>query len=302
MDNTKKYLLLDRVFLSAGVLATAFALLVLSALLLDVVFDALPKLNIDFLTSYPSRKAADSGAYSAIVGTIWMMCVTALLAFPLGLASGIYLEEYAPKNRFTAFIELNINNLAGVPSIIFGLLGLSVFVRFFGFGQSILAGACTLTLLILPVIILTTREALRVIPSSIRHAAYALGATKWQVVSKQVVPAAMGNILTGFILAMSRAIGETAPLVTIGALAYVAFIPESPVQFFPEQPFVKFTLSGIFESFSVLPIQIFNWVSKAQKGFANCAAGGIVVLLGLTLLMNFFAIMLRNRYQKKIKW
>jgi phosphate transport system permease protein len=226
------------------------------------------------------------------------MVVTACFALPVGIGAGVYLEEYGRKNRLTDLIELNIANLAGVPSVIYGLLGLGLFVRYMHLGRSVLAGGLTLALLILPVIVLSTREALRAVPFSIREGSFALGATKWQTVSHQVLPAAFGNILTGIILAMSRAIGETAPLITIGALTYIAFLPQSPISssYFTG---ISFTLRGLLDPFTVLPIQIFNWISRPQKGFAANAAAGILVLLGLTLAMNALAIILRHHYQKK---
>lgn len=293
---------LDTLFNVLGVAATAFALLFLVVLLIDVLMDAMPRLTPQFVTSFPSRKPQEAGILAALVGSIWIMALTAIIAFPVGLAAGVYLEEYAKKGKLTSFIEININNLAGVPSIIYGLLGLGIFVRFFGLDRSVLAGAFTLSLLVLPVIILTTRESLRAVPNSIREAAYALGATRWQMVSRQVVPAAMGNILTGLILAISRAVGETAPLITIGALAYVAFLPTPPVSVTTTAPFVHISGQGFFDFFTVMPIQIFNWVSRPQKGFAENAAAGIIILLVLTLMMNAAAIIIRYRFQKKIRW
>jgi phosphate transport system permease protein len=221
--------------------------------------------------------------------------LTGIITVPLGVAASIYLEEYSKKNWFRNFIEINIANLAGVPSIIYGLLGLGLFVRLMGLGRSLMAGAMTLAILVLPIVILSTREALRAVPSSIREASYALGASKWQTIRNQVLPAAMSGILTGMILAMSRAIGETAPLITIGALTYVAFLPTSPVSL--EFPFISF--QGLFDAFSVLPIQIFNWVSRPQKGFSTDAAAGIIVLLIITFLMNSIAIYFRYKYEKR---
>ncbi len=260
-------------------------LLVLLVLLIDVFLDGASRLKWDFFINFPSRKPEEAGILSAWVGSLWVMVATASIALPLGIGAGIYLEEYAKKSRLTSFIEINIANLAGVPSVIYGLLGLGLFVRYFNLDRSILAGGFTLALLTLPVIILSTREALRAIPSSIREASYALGATKWQTVRFQILPAAFGSILTGIILAMSRAVGETAPLITIGALTYIAFLPQ-----------------GLLDPFTVLPIQIFNWVSRPQKGFFANAAAGIIVLLCLTLIMNAIAIILRHRYQKKVRW
>ncbi len=274
-------------------------LVILAVLVWDVFNDGWGKLNWQFLTSYPSRKPEIAGILSSWVGTVWLMFTTAILAIPIGIGSGIYLEEYARKNKFTDFIEINIANLAGVPSIIYGLLGLGIFVRLMHMDRSVLAGGMTLALLILPVVILSTREALRAVPSSIREASYALGATKWQTVRGQVLPVAFGNILTGIILAMSRAIGETAPLITIGALTYIPFLPQSPLTFSAQFPFVHVSLVGFTEAFTVLPIQIFNWVSRPQKGFLACAAAGIVVLLCITLMMNAMAIYLRHKHQRR---
>ena len=273
---------MDKVFQFLGIGATLFGLVILGVLIIDVLIDGWPRLRWDFFTSYPSRKPEQAGILSAWVGTIWVMGLTALIALPLGIGAGIHLEEYARKNHLTNFIEINIANLAGVPSVIYGLLGLGLFVRYLNLDRSVVAGGLTLALLILPVIILSTREALRAVPFSIREASYALGATRWQTVRRQVLPAALGNILTGIILAMSRAVGETAPLITIGALTYIAFLPQTPL-----------------DAFTVLPIQIFNWVSRPQKGFYADAAAGIIVLLAMTLLMNALAIYLRHKNQKR---
>lgn len=289
----------DAVFKLAGIACTFAGLLLLSVLLIDILMDGWGRLNKDFLFSYPSRKPQEAGILSAWVGTVWLLAVTALAALPVGIGAGIYLEEYARKNRLTNFIELNIANLAGVPSIIYGLLGLGLFVRLMRLDRSVLAGGLTLALLILPVIILSTREALRAVPYSIREGSFALGATKWQTIRHQVFPAAFGNILTGIILAMSRAIGETAPLITIGALTYVAFLPQSPIAS-SELTGISFSLRGLLDQFTALPIQIFNWISRPQKGFHENAAAGIIVLLLLTLAMNALAIFLRHRHQRKM--
>ncbi|NPB03532.1 MAG: phosphate ABC transporter permease PstA [Thermotogae bacterium] len=271
----------DRLIVILGLFLTFFALAVLGTLVIDVFLDALPRLNVKFLTSYPSRHPEHAGILPALVGSIWIGILTALISFPLGVATAIYLEEYAPKNFLTELLEINIANLAGVPSIIYGILGLELFVRALNLGKSVLAGSLILALLVLPMIVIASREAIRNVPYSIREAAYALGASKYQTVIYQVVPAAMPGILTGTILAMSRALGETAPLVMIGALTFVPFIPES-----------------VFDPFTVLPIQIFNWVSRPQKEFATNAAAAIVVLLFLTFSLNFIAIYLRGRYSK----
>ncbi len=264
-----------------GLFLTFFALAVLFTLVADVFIDALPRLNVKFLTSYPSRHPEHAGILPALVGSIWIGVLTALISFPLGVATAVYLEEYAPKNLLTELLEINIANLAGVPSIIYGILGLELFVRTLNLGKSIISGALILALLVLPMIVIASREAIRNVPYTIREAAYALGASRYQTVLYQVVPAAMPGILTGTILAMSRALGETAPLIMVGALTFVAFIPES-----------------IFDPFTVLPIQIFNWVSRPQRAFATNAAAAIVVLLFLTFSLNFLAIYLRNRYSR----
>ena len=293
---------LDGLFKVLGILTTVFGVLVLLVLFIDVFLDGASRLSLDFLTSFPSRKPEAAGILSAWVGTLWIMAVTAFIAIPLGIGSAVYLEEYAPKNRLTALIEISIANLAGVPSVIFGLLGLGLFVRWFNLDRSVLAGGLTLAILVLPVIILSTREALRAIPFSIREASYAVGATKWQTVYLQVLPAALGNIMTGVILAMSRAVGETAPLITIGALTYIAFLPQAPVSLSGGFPFIHFSLQGLLDPFTALPIQIFNWVSRPQKGFSVNASAGIIVLLGITLAMNSIAVILRYRQRKKTRW
>jgi phosphate transport system permease protein len=274
--------LADRIFVACGLAATLVGLLALAALLFDVVSDGTTRLSWSFLTSYPSRRPADAGIFPALVGSLFVMVLTAAIAIPFGVAAALYLEEYGGRGRFFRLIEINIANLAGVPSIIYGLLGLGLFVRFMAMGRSVLAGACTLALLVLPVVILTTREAIRAVPNSLREGSYALGATKWQTVWHQVLPAAFPGIMTGLILALSRAVGETAPLVTLGALTYVPFAP-----------------SDIWSPFTVLPIQIFVWVSRPQAAFAENAAAGILVLLGFLLLMNAGAIVLRDRLQKR---
>jgi phosphate transport system permease protein len=278
-----------RVFELTGLLATCVGLVVLAVLVVDVFSDGLPRLGWDFLTSYPSRKPEDAGILAALVGSLWLLALTALVAFPIGVGAAIYLEEYSTQSRLQRLIEINIANLAGVPSIIYGLLGLELFVRILHpitGGRSVLAGALTMALLVMPIVIIAAREALRAVANSQREAAYALGATRWQVTSRVVVPAALPGILTGTILALSRAVGETAPLITMGALTYVAFLPE-------------LSLSGLQSPFTVLPIQIFNWVSRPQADFHVNAAAGIVVLLVVLLLMNATAIVLRNRYQQR---
>jgi phosphate transport system permease protein len=272
----------DRLLNLFGLLVTLVALASLAALLFDVLRDGAGRLSWQFFTSYPSRRAEAAGILPALAGSIYVIALTALLAVPFGVASAIYLEEYGRRGRLSRLIEINIANLAGVPSIIYGLLGLGLFVRLLGMGRSVLAGASILALLTLPVIILATRESLRAVPKSLREASYALGATKWQTIWHQVLPAAAPGILTGLILALSRAIGETAPLITIGALTYVPFIP-----------------TDVWSPFTVLPIQIFNWVSRPQAAFAENAAAGIVVLLALLLVMNATAIVLRDRLRAR---
>lgn len=275
----------DKVFRIVALCATVVALVFLAALLIDLIYDGAGRIDWSFITNYPSRRPARAGILAALVGTFWLMGLTALFAFPIGVGAGIYLEEYAKKNVFTRIIEINIANLAGVPSIIYGLLGLGIFVRIFSLEQSLLTGALTLTLLILPIIIITTREALRAVPSSLREASYALGASRWQTTYCQVLPVAMPGVLTGTILALSRAIGETAPLVAIGALTYIAFLPQS-----------------VMDPFTALPIQIFNWVSRPQKGFAINAAAAIIVLLVVTFILNSIAVYLRHKFKKRMRW
>jgi phosphate transport system permease protein len=273
----------DKVFAIAALVATLFGLVVLAILLFDVLVDGLARLDWQFLTSFSSRRAQRAGILAPLAGTIWLLLLVALISFPLGVGAGIYLEEYATDNLLTRLIEINIANLAAVPSIIYGLLGLGVFVRLMQpitGGRSILAGALTLSILILPIIIVSTREALRAISGSLRQAGYALGATRWQVIREQIFPLALPGILTGMILALSRAIGETAPLIVVGALAYIAFTPQ-----------------GLQSPFTAMPIQIFDWVSRPQTAFHANAAAGIIVLMILLLLMNSTAIYLRNRFQ-----
>jgi phosphate transport system permease protein len=279
----------DRLFKLVSFVATILGLIVLAALVVDVLIDGLPRLSWQFLTSYPSRRPENAGIYSALVGSVWLLVLTALFAFPIGVATAIYLEEYAEPGRLQRLIEINTANLAGVPSIIYGLLGLELFVRVLHpltGGRSVLAGALTMALLVMPIVIIAGREALKAVPMSLRLGGYALGATRWQVVWTLTLPSALPGILTGTILALARAVGETAPLITMGALTYVAFVPE-------------WGLEGLQSPFTVLPIQIFNWVSRPQAGFHVNAAAGIVVLLVLMLLMNATAILLRNRYQKR---
>lgn len=272
----------DLIFQAAALVVLVAALAALAVLVATVWRDGAGRLDWRFLTSFPSRRAANAGIYHAIVGSLYVIVLTAVLALPVGVAAAVYLEEYGGRSRLARFIELNIANLASVPSIIYGLLGLGLFVRAMGMGRSVMSGAATLALLALPVVILSTREALRTVPSSIREGSYALGATQWQTIWHQVLPMSLPGIMTGLILALSRAIGETAPLIAIGALTYIPFAPDS-----------------IWSPFTVLPIQIFNWVSRPQVAFKQNAAAGILVLLLLLLTMNAIAIVLRDRYQRK---
>ncbi|HBR14492.1 MAG TPA: phosphate ABC transporter permease PtsA [Candidatus Omnitrophica bacterium] len=298
--NKKRIKIIDSIFPLIGLLITLLGLAVLAALLVDAFLDGHKRLNLSFFTSYPSRKPDQAGILSAWVGTVWIMCTTAMIAVPFGVAAGIYLEEYARKNKLTDFIEINIANLAGVPSVIYGILGLGIFVRMMHLERSVLSGGLILALLVLPIIILATREALRSVPSSIRAASYALGATKWQTIRFQVLPAAKSQIFTGIILAMSRAIGETAPLIVLGALTYIPFLPTHPVTLSEKFPFLHVSFQGFLDPFTVLPIQIFNWVSRPQKGFLADAAAGIIVLLVITFVMNGVAVYLRYKSQKKL--
>jgi phosphate transport system permease protein len=289
---------LDKVFIAIGMALLFGCLAILAILFFDLVRDGSSRFGWDFFTSFPSRKAENAGILSAAVGTMLIMLVTALVALPVGVAAAIYLEEYAPKNWFTGIIEINVTNLAGVPSIIYGLLALGLFVYQFNFGQSVLTAGLTLALLILPIVIVATRESLRAVPKAIREAAYGLGATRWEVTKDHVLPYSTGGILTGLILGLSRAIGETAPIITIGALSFIAFLPPSPVT--GEFPFLNF--EWLRSEFTAMPIQMFNWVSRPDQAFqANAAAAG-AILLGMTLAMNAVAIWIRYRFRKKISW
>ena len=282
MSTPRRRRLGDQLLQASGLFVMVIALGALAALLFDVFVDGAGRLSWQFLTSLPSRRASQAGLATALVGSIYVIILTAVIAVPIGIGAAIYLEEYGARGRMARLIEINIANLAGVPSIIYGLLGLGLFVRAMGLGRSLIAGAATLALLVLPVVILSTREALRTVPNSLREGSYALGATKWQTIWTQVLPMAMPGILTGLILALSRAIGETAPLITIGAITYVPFLPD-----------------GLSSPFTVLPIQIFNWLSRPQAEFLRNAAAAILVLLVLLLTMNAVAIWLRDRYQKQ---
>ena len=265
---------------AAFLLSVCVGIVGLMVLLYEVLTTGLPWLNWQFLTDYPSRHPEEAGLFSALMGTVWLMAMTAIFTVPVGVGAAIYLEEYAPRNLFTRIIEINVANLAGVPSIVYGLLGLALFVTWFELGRSILAGSMTLSLLVLPIVILASREAIRAVPDSYRQAAYAMGADQWQVIKGVVLPSALPGILTGTILAMSRAIGEAAPVIAISALVYLTFIPSHPM-----------------ERFTVLPIQIYNWVARPQDEFRGLAAAGIIVLLVILLSMNAIAVFLRNKYQ-----
>ena len=273
----------EQFFKVTALLMLSIALLTLAVLLIDAFVDGVGRLRWSFLTSFPSRKPEQAGILSALVGTVYMMILTGIFALPVGVGAAIYLEEYTKHQGISKIIEVNIANLAGVPSIIYGLLGLELFVRAMAFDRSLLSGSLTMALLVLPIIIISSREAIRTVPPSIREASYALGASRWQTIWNQVLPLAFPGILTGSILAFSRAIGEAAPLITIGALTYIAFLPDS-----------------LLAPFTAMPIQIFNWVSRPQKGFHENAAAAIIVLLVVLLLMNALAVYLRQRYQKKV--
>ena len=288
----------EAIFAVVGLFALMIGVLTFCALFADMAIKGLGRLDWDFFTSFPSRRPGQAGILSAWIGSTLVMLVTAFVAVPLGVAAGVYLEEYARKNWVTDLIEINITNLAGVPSIVYGLLALGLFVYQFGFGQSILSAGLTLALLILPVVIVATREAIRSIPQAIREGSYALGATQWQTVRYHILPYSSAGILTGVIIGMARAIGETAPIITIGALSFIAFLPPSPVT--GEFPFLNF--DWLKSEFTAMPIQMFNWVSRPDQAFqANAAAAG-AILLGMTLLMNALAIWIRYRFRKRINW
>ena len=272
----------DRICGFVGLGATVLGLLVLAVLIADVAKDGLPNLNWEFITSFPSRRPEQAGILSALVGSVYMISLVALFALPLGVGAAIFLEEYEKRGWLASLIQINIQNLAGVPSVVYGLLGLGLFVRLLAFERSLLSGALTMALLVLPIVIIAAQEAIKAVPPSLREAAYGLGATKWQMIWHVVLPSAFPGILTGVILALSRAIGESAPLITIGALTFIAFLPDGP-----------------FSPFTVLPIQIFNWVSRPQAGFHDRAAAGILLLLAVLLSMNAIAVYLRNKLQRK---
>jgi phosphate transport system permease protein len=295
IQKRKRY---DTLFTAIGFVALMIGVLTFAALFVDMAIKGVPRLDLDFFGNFPSRRAGQAGILSAWVGSTLVMLVTAFVAVPIGVASGVYLEEYARKNWVTDLIEINITNLAGVPSIVYGLLALGLFVYQFGLGQSILSAGLTLALLILPVVIVATREAIRSIPQVIREGSYACGATQWQTVRYHILPYSSAGILTGIIIGMARAIGETAPIITIGALTFIAFLPPAPLQADP--PFLSF--EWLMSPFTVMPIQMFNWTSRPEAAFqANAAAAGFVLVL-MTLAMNGLAIWLRYRLRRNIKW
>jgi len=284
MTRTRRSLLIDRAFYYVGLGATLFGLVLLAFFIGDILYWGLGRLNWDFVTGLPSRIPEKAGIYTALMGSLWIVVLSALIALPVGIAGGIYLEEYGAHNRWTRLLETNINNLAGIPSIIYGLLGLELFVHTMALGHSVLSASLTLGLLIQPIIITTTRQAIRGVPRSLREASLALGATRWQTTIRLVVPASLGGILTGVILALSRAIGESAPLLAIGVMAYVPFAPTTPM-----------------DEYSALPVQIYNWISRPQKGFEIAAAAGIILLLLVSFLLNGLAIYYRNRWQRQMR-
>ena len=290
--------LINSVFALVSMIVIAVALIILLGLTIKMAIQGASRINPEFFTSFPSRRAERAGILSAWVGTSLVMLVTALAAIPLGVASGVYLEEYTRKNWLADLIEINVTNLAGVPSIIYGLLALGLFVYELGLGQSILSAGLTLALLILPVVIVTTRESIRAIPNSLREAAYALGASKWQAIWDHILPYSFGSILTGVIIGLSRAIGETAPIITIGALTFIAFLPDSPIK--SDFPYISF--EWLQAPFTVLPIQMFNWVSRPQADFEINAAAAGTVLICMTLGINAIAIWLRYQLRRGIKW
>jgi phosphate transport system permease protein len=285
MNSSQKNRIKDTVFKIFAIACTAFGLIMLAVLLYSVISKGFTRIDLDFIINLPSRRAENAGIYTALLGMIWVLVLTILIAFPIGISAGIYLQEYGKSNRLANFIEINISNLAGVPSIIYGILGLEFFGRILGLGNSILTGSLTLSLLVLPLIIVSTREAIKAVPKSIREAAYGLGATKWQTIYSIVLPSSFGGIMTGLILAISRVVGETAPLIVIGALVYVPFAPSNPM-----------------DEFTVLTIQIFNWVTRPQAGFVTNAAAAIIILLLFTFMMNGMAVILRNKYNKRTRF
>lgn len=298
ISNIKRRHRWDFIFVFAGMMSLLFALVTLLTLVVDLSLTGVPRISMEFLTNFPSRFPERAGILSAWVGSFCIMLTTAFCAIPLGVAAGVYLEEYAKKNLFSQIIELNIINLAGIPSITYGLMALGLFVYKLKLGQSILTAGLTLGLLVLPIIIVTTREAIRAIPNTIREASYAMGASKWQTIRYHILPYSSGGILTGVIISLSRAIGETAPLITIGALTFIAFLPTPPLS----GHFPFFSLQWLMDPFTVMPIQMFNWLSRPQTEFHRNAAATGVILLIMTLVMNAGAIYIRSRFRKKMKW
>ena len=278
----KRRLQLNEIFKYIFLAGLVFALVVLSTLIYDIVSKGAGWVDLDFLRNFPSRRPDQAGLYPALIGSLWLMLLIVPMVFVIGVGAAIYLEEYAPKNRMTSFIEVNISNLAGVPSIVFGLLGLTIFVRVMELGNSIMAGALTLGLMSLPIVIVASQEALRAVKMELRHASLALGASKWQTTFNVVLPSALPGIITGIILAVSRAIGETAPLIMVGAATFISTTP-----------------SNIFSDFTALPIQIYNWTSRPQPEFQNLAAAGIIVLMTMLIAMNSVAIYIRNKYTNR---
>lgn len=284
MRSITKNRLKDDTFKLWGIACTFVGLLFLAIFLASILGSGLQRIDWAFITDLPSRFPEQGGIYTALIGSLWVLVLTSLISLPLGIGAAIYLEEYAKKGRLSNILDINISNLAGVPSIIYGLLGLEIFVRVMEMGASVLAASYTLAMLILPIIIVSTREALKAVPNAIRDASYALGASKWQTVQYQLLPASFGGILTGVILALSRVVGETAPLIVVGALTYMPFAPRSPM-----------------DEFTVLPIQIFHWITRPQEGFKENAAAAIILLLLITFVMNGVAVYFRNKWQKKLR-
>ncbi len=285
MFKSSRNRIIDKSFQVIGLATTIFGLLILATFIFYIFYVGATRIDWAFMTNLPSRFYAKAGILTAWTGTIWIFVLTAFSAIPIGISTGIYLEEYAKKTRLANILEINISNLAGVPSIIYGLLGLEIFGRFLGLGRSVLAGSFTLALLILPIIIVATKESLRAVPQSLKDAAYGLGATKWQTIWTQVLPVSFSGIMTGIVLALSRVVGETAPLIVIGALAYVPFVAKTPM-----------------DDFTVLPMQIFNWISRPQHGFIVNAAAAIIILLIIVIILNGFAVFIRNRASRKNNW
>lgn len=285
MTNAKKNQLKDNLFRAFGIFSTLIGIVLLSIFIGSILKIGLSKISWDFITGLPSRFAGEAGILTALTGSLWIMILSAVFSLPIGIGAAIFLEEFASEDRWFRILEINISNLAGVPSVIYGILGLEIFARILNMGSSLITGALTLSLLILPIVIIATREALKSVPDSIRQAALSMGASKWQTIWYQVLPASAGGIATGIILALSRAIGEAAPVIVIGALAYVPFVAQSP-----------------FDDFTVLPIQIFNWVTRPDPEFVGNASAGIIILLAITFLFNGIAVFLRYRWQKKMRW